>query len=265
MTIQPKDVPVVILCGGEGTRFREETQNKPKAMVQIGQYPIILHVMQTYMHHGFNRFILCLGYKGGDIKNYFLNAENNIQDFKLDLNTGEITYFDTVDPFYCNIIFSNTGLKTQTGARVKRIQKYIDTEYFMLTYGDGVANVNIRALLEFHLAEGRIGTITGVNSVSRFGELAFEANRVTSFIEKPEVTSIINGGFFVFHRDFFDYLSDAEGCILEKSPLENLVKDNQLSLYRHYGFWQCMDTFKDYSTLNALCENGVGPWHNWQA
>jgi glucose-1-phosphate cytidylyltransferase len=263
--INPKDIPVVILCGGEGARFREETQRRPKAMIEVGRHPIIWHIMQTYMHYGFNRFILCLGYKGDVIKNYFLNMENTLNDFTLDLNSGKVNYFDANEPLYGNIVFAETGAITQTGARVKRIQKYIDSDYFMLTYGDGLANINIRELLDFHLAEGRIGTITGVNAISRFGELAYQDNRVTRFIEKPEVPSIINGGFFVFHRNFFDYLDDNEDCILEKSPLENLVRDNQLSLFRHYGFWQCMDTFKDYSILNNLCENGKGPWSNLAA
>lgn len=263
MQTDPNNVPVVILCGGEGTRFREETQSKPKAMIQIGQYPIIWHIMQCYLHYGFSRFVLCLGYKGEAIKDYFLNMENSIHDFKLDLSSGQISYFDVTKPRHGEIIFSDTGNKTQTGGRVKRIEKYIDTEYFMLTYGDGVANININELMEFHLREDRIGTITGVNSISRFGELAFENNRVTNFIEKPEVRSIINGGFFVFHRSFFGYLEESENCILEKQPLEDLVRDNQLSLYRHYGFWQCMDTFKDYSVLNGLYENGRGPWHDW--
>ena len=261
--IEPKNIPVVILCGGEGTRFREETQNKPKPMVPIGQHPILWHIMQTYLHYGFERFILCLGYRGDVIKDYFLNFENNLHDFKLDLNSGKISYFDAPEPLSGEIIFADTGLKTQTGGRIKRIEKYIDSDHFMLTYGDGVANVNLNELLAFHLAEGRIGTVTGVNSLSRFGELAIENNRVTQFIEKPEVTSIINGGYFVFKKAFFDYLSESEDCILERAPLENLVKDKQLSLFRHYGFWQCMDTFKDYSSLNALCENGTGPWHDW--
>ncbi len=264
MSINPSNIPVVILCGGEGTRFREETQNRPKAMVQIGEYPILWHIMEIYRHFGFNKFILCLGYKGEAIKDYFINYERNIQDLKLDLNNGNVEYLGVPSSLSGSVTFAETGLKAQTGARIKRIQKYIDSEHFMLTYGDGLANVNIRELLQLHLNEGRIGTITGVNSISRFGELGIENGAVTRFIEKPAVQSIINGGFFVFHRDFFDYIDDNESCILEKSPLEGLVNDKQLTLYKHDGFWQCMDTYKDFSMLNDLyAEQSPPPWHHW--
>ncbi len=260
MKFTPSDIPVVILCGGEGTRFREETHNKPKPMIEIGNYPIIWHVMQLYASYGFNKFILCLGYKGKIIKDYFLNIKDNLCDLKLNLSTGEKTFLNEVNSSFEDIIFAETGTKTQTGGRIKMTEKYIDSDYFMVTYGDGLADINIHDLMQFHLDQGRIGTVTGVNSVSQFGELTFDGSEITNFVEKPEVTSVINGGFFVFHKSFFKYLEASEDCVLEKEPMAKLVSDRQLSLYRHKNFWQCMDNYKDYLLLNELWSNRKAPW-----
>lgn len=256
----PSDMPVVILCGGEGTRFYEESRDRPKPLAEIGGRPILHHIMQIYAAHGFRRFVLCLGYKGGMIKDFFLNYETHRRDFALRLGDGVPRFLDAPSSHDWDISFIETGTRAMTGARVKRIRHVIDTEHFMLTYGDGVADIDIGALLHFHLAHGDIGTVTGVQSNSQFGELAIEQDMVRAFAEKPKIASVINGGFFVFRRDFFDYLSDDEGCVLEREPLMRLCSDSQLRVYRHNGFWQCMDTFKDYRHLNELWLSGAPPW-----
>jgi glucose-1-phosphate cytidylyltransferase len=256
---------VVILCGGRGTRMEAETEFRPKPLVEVGGMPVLWHIMKIYAHYGFDDFILCLGYKGKMIKEYFLNYEIMNSDFTLKLGSNNIkTYTKSYEKNW-KITFVDTGEKAQTGARVKRIQKYIgNDDIFMLTYGDGVADINIKDLLEYHKSHKKIGTITGVHPSSRFGELVIKDDQVVKFGEKPQVkSSFINGGFFVFNREFFEYLWDDDGCYLEKEPLENLVKDNQLNVCLHNGFWQCMDTQRELDVLRNLWASEKPPWKVW--
>lgn len=256
-------IKVVILCGGAGTRLREQTEFIPKPLVRIGERPILWHIMKTFAHYGFKDFILCLGYKGDMIKQYFYEYKMLNCDFTINLGTGDIVIADPLQEDW-NITLAQTGENAMTGARVKRIDKYIDEELFMLTYGDGVGNVNIAELLEYHKSHGKIGTVTGVHPSSRFGELIVESERVVDFLEKPQLSrALVNGGFFVFHRRFFDYLDDDDGCILEKRPLETLASDGELGVYRHTGFWGCMDTQRDFEFLNNLWKQEAPPWKVW--
>ena len=258
--MHPSDVPVVILCGGEGTRLREETQARPKPLIDIGTEPILMHIMRLYSAHGFRRFILCLGYRGMMIKQFFLDRQIRIHDLKLDMSTGIRSFLGARTEVDWEVVFAETGGKNQTGSRIKQVSQYVDTLYFMATYGDGVANIDLGQLLAFHVAHGAIGTVTGVAVKSQFGELRVEGNTVRSFAEKPNHQSLVNGGFFVFRREFFDYLSIDPGCVLEREPLERLTRDGQLKIFPHKGFWRCMDTFKDYKELNDLCASGRAPW-----
>lgn len=261
-----KNIPVVILAGGFGTRLREQTEFIPKPMVPIGTKPILWHIMKIYSHYGFKRFIICLGYKGELIKEYFLHYKFRNSDFTINLgNHEDISIHSSHNEEDWQVTLADTGLKTMTGARVKGIEKYIDTEYFLLTYGDGVANVEIERLVEFHLSHGKIATISGVRPPSRFGELLTEGNHVIEFGEKPQVgSSLINGGFFVFNRGIFSYLQEDDECTLEKEPLEKIAKDGQLMVYHHIGFWQCMDTLRDMNLLNEYWESGHAPWKIWK-
>lgn len=255
---------IVILCGGFGTRLREETEYKPKPMVEIGDMPILWHIMKIYSTYGFNEFILCLGYKGEMIKDYFYHYKMRNNDFSMDLKDGNITLFDSKEENDWNIILANTGLNSMTGARIKRIEKYIDTDQFMVTYGDGVTNLNISELLKFHKKHKKIGTVTGVYPPSRYGELRIEDDRVVSFDEKPDTgVAPISGGYFVFNKEFFDYLNTDESCVLEKEPLARLARNKQLKVYNHKGFWQCMDTYRDYTFLNDLWKSNKAQWKVW--
>lgn len=254
------DIPVVILCGGEGTRFHEESQYRPKPLAEIGGWPILCHIMQIYARHGLRRFILCLGYKGYLIKDFFLHYEARQRDFALRLGDGAPRFIDSRTTQDWEISCVETGLKAMTGARLRRVMHLIDTDDFMLTYGDGVADVDISALHRFHQAHGEIGTVTGVEPRSQFGVLGLEQDQVRAFAEKPQTRSVINGGYFVFRRAFLDYVTPDEGCVLEAEPLSRLAADGQLRVYRHHGFWQCMDTFKDYRQLNDLWDQGKPPW-----
>ena len=251
---------VVILCGGIGTRLREETEFRPKPLVRIGGLPILHHIMGIYSHYGYNDFVLCLGYKGDLIKEYFLNYKCMNNDFVLNLNTGEKKILSGVsEPYNWNITFADTGEKTNTGGRIKRIEKYINSDYFLVTYGDGVSDVNINDLVSFHHKHGRIGTITGLHPQSKYGTVKVDKhNTITQFQEKPILTNLINGGFFVFNTDFFDYLD--EDCVLEKKPFEVLTRERQIALYKHEGFWHCIDTFKDALALNRMWASGNAPW-----
>ncbi|KWT82462.1 glucose-1-phosphate cytidylyltransferase [Candidatus Magnetominusculus xianensis] len=257
---------VVILCGGQGTRLREETEFKPKAMVEIGHMPILMHIMKCYAHYGYKEFVLCLGYKGEQIKDYFYRYEMLTTDFTIDLHNKDVTFHPRNAMQYegWKITLADTGLNAMTGARLRRVEKYVSGDLFMLTYGDGVTNLNINELLDFHKCHGKIGTVTGVVPPSRYGELLIEQDRVVSFMEKPDaVGSAISGGYFVFSREFFNYLDDGDGCVLEKLPLERLAKEGQLKVFHHKGFWQCMDTFRDYNYLKDMWERGNPPWKLW--
>ncbi|MFB3923203.1 MAG: glucose-1-phosphate cytidylyltransferase [Terriglobia bacterium] len=257
-------MPVVVLCGGMGTRLREETEYRPKPMVEIGGRPILWHIMKIYGHYGFKRFILCLGYKGHVIKQYFLNYKAFSCDITIRLGREDGLILHGNGPTEdWMITLADTGENTLTGARVKRIEPYVESDTFMLTYGDGVADIDVRRLVQFHRSHGRIGTVTGVRPYSRFGELVIQDGQVRQFSEKPQVAEgTVNGGFFVFNRRFFDYLSSEDSCVLEQQPLENLARDGQLMVYYHEGFWQCMDTYRDFLALNELWRKDPA-WRVW--
>lgn len=255
---------VVIFCGGKGYRLREETEFRPKPLVEIGGKPILWHIMQTYAHFGFTDFVLCLGYKGQMIRDYFLNYRVMNYPVRINLQTGKVSQI--AHKFQVpawKITLVDTGQETMTGARLKQVEKFIDTDLFMLTYGDGVANIDLSSLLRFHKKHRKIGTVTGVHPLPRFGELIYERNLVTKFTEKPHAEAhktLINGGYFVFNRRIFRYLTEDNDCIFEKEPLEKLARDGELVHYRHRGFWHCMDTYRDMEYLNDLCHKGAAPW-----
>lgn len=260
------DVPIVILCGGQGTRLREETEYKPKPMVTIGGKPILWHIMKIYSYYGFNNFILALGYKGDMIRNYFLNYQYYNNDFQLQLGSNEKQIFHTngVDERNWKITFVDTGENSMTGARIKRCGKYINTDDFGVTYGDGVGNVDLIKEFNFHLKHEKLVTMLGVNPESKFGELTLEGNQVVSFKEKPKGIGIINGGFFFMKKNFLNYLDIANPCVLEGSPLEKAASENQLHVFEHKGYWQCMDTYRDYLYFNNEWDANRRPWALWQ-
>ncbi len=252
---------VIIMCGGKGTRLREETAIKPKPMVEIGNRPILWHIMSIYARYGHTDFILPLGYKGEVIKQYFHDYTIRNTDFTVDLATGDVTSYPK-DPVNWKVTLADTGQDTLKGARIKRVAHYLDgEERFMVTYGDGVADIDIGALLDFHRKSGTIGTFTGVRMPSRFGAVQTdESGKILSWEEKPMLNEYINCGFFVFERAFLDYLSADESCDLEKEPLEQLAREGQLSMYPHKGQWQCMDTLRDSILLNDLWKQGKAFW-----
>lgn len=255
---------VVILCGGQGMRLREETEVKPKPMVEIGGMPILWHIMKTYAHYGFREFVLCLGYKGEVIKEYFYNYEMLANDFTVELGSKNIKIYPKHSEKGWKVTLVDTGKAAMTGTRIKRIEEFIDSDTFMLTYGDGVTDLDIRQLLAFHQSHGNIGTVTGVFPQSRYGELLIQDDRVLSFDEKSaNHKNLISGGYFVFNRKIFDYLQNEEGCVLERDALEKLSKDNQLKVFQHHGFWQCMDTYRDYEYLQGLWGKGEALWKKW--
>lgn len=257
-----RNVKVAILCGGLGTRLKEETEYRPKPMVKIGGKPMLWHIMKTYSNYGFKDFVLCLGYKGEMIKEYFYNYEILNNDFTVELGQHKnIEIHDTSDEKGWRITLVDTGERTLKGARLKRIEKYINSDTFMATYGDGVANIDINELFEFHNDHGKIATLTGVMPPSRFGTLSVDGNRVVEFNEKPQASGgLINGGFFVFDKKIFDYLTDDDECDLEIGVLDVLAKDGELTVYRHTGEWACMDTVRDTEYLNNLWSSGKAFW-----
>lgn len=257
---------VVILCGGMGTRLREETEYKPKPMIEIGGKPILWHIMKHYAFHGFKEFILALGYKGDTIRDYFLNFYKYNCDFTVDLANGGDVHIHS-----CNleedwkVTLVETGKASMTGYRTKLCGKYIDGDHFMLTYGDAVSDVNIHELVEFSKKENKLGIVTGVFPPSRFGDLVTDKNQVLKFSEKVkdvERQEPINGGYFVFNRTFLDLIPDDPSCDLERLPMERLTEKKQLSVFRHYGFWQCMDTYRDSIQLNEMWSKNP-PWKMW--
>ncbi len=257
---------IVILCGGLGTRLREETEFRPKPMVNIGSRPILWHIMKIYAHYGYNDFVLALGYKGEMIKQYFWHYEYMNNDVTIELGKPDkLCIHQSHNEVGWRITLVDTGEKALKGARLKRIEKYIDGEAFMVTYGDGLAKVDINALLEFHNSHGNLATITGINPASRFGELRIKGHQVEAFHEKPKETDgLINGGFFVFNRDIFDYLSSDDDCDLEVDVLEKIAAAGQLMVFRHLGFWACMDTFRDMEYLNKLWAEEKAEWKVWE-
>ena len=260
------DSPIVIFCGGQGTRIREASERLPKAMVEIGGKPIIWHIMKIYSNFGYRRFILCLGYKGWEIKRFFLDYRAHMSDFTISMaDKHSLEFHDDRADENWEITFAETGMETYTGARLYRVRHYIDTENFMLTYGDGVSTIDINALAKEHVEAGRIGTVTGVHPTSKFGEMSVHGDKVEEFNEKPtHVTGFASGGFFAFKREFLDgYLNDDPKLWLEQEPLQRLAQDGELTLYPHEDFWRAMDTYKDYCELNQMWESGEAPWRIW--
>ena len=254
---------VVILAGGLGTRLREETEYRPKPMVQIGGRPILWHIMKIYSHHGYNDFVLCLGYKGEMIRDYFLNYETQNRDFTITLGSGKVAILGNHAEDGWRVTLAETGQSTMTGGRLKRIEKYVAGSSFMATYGDGVADLDIESLLGFHRRQGKLATVTAVRPSSRYGELAIENGRVTVFREKPQVNEgWINGGFFVFEPQVFDFI-EGDGDTLETGLISRLVERKQLAVYQHEGFWQCMDTYREMRQLDELWGRGGAPWRVW--
>lgn len=255
---------VVILAGGFGTRISEESHLKPKPMVEIGERPILWHIMKIYSHYGFNDFIICLGYKGYCIKEYFAHYFLHEADVTFDFrNQNErMVHHHSAEPWTVTLV--NTGLETMTGGRVRRIRSYIGDEPFMLTYGDGVSDVNIRELVAYHKSHGKLATVTSTQPGGRFGALDLATgDQVLGFQEKPKGDGAwINAGFFVFEPQVFDYIAD-DGTVLEKEPLENLAADGELFAYKHDGFWQPMDSLRDKNLLEDLWKAGKAPWKNW--
>ena len=265
-TYNPADIPVVILCGGMGTRLREASEKLPKPLVDVGGKPILWHIMKTYGHYGFRRFILCLGYKSDQIRRYFLDYREHSSDFTLDLAEGAPRWHGDGPTEDWEITFVDTGLLTGTGARLRRVAEHLDQDHFLLTYGDGIGAVDIPAMVQQHLASGRLGTVTGVHPASRYGEMHVDGDRVSEFNEKPTLaTGWVSGGFFAFNRIMADkYLDDDPSLMLEKKPLQTLAADGELSVFRHEGFWMGMDTFRDWTELNGLWDDGNPPWKVWR-
>lgn len=256
-------IKVVLLAGGQGMRLREETEYRPKPMVEVGGKPLIWHIMQHYAGYDFKDFVVCLGYKGESIKSYFLNFDFLNSDFTLTLGERDrITCHDPREENGWTVTLANTGLPNETGSRLKQIEKYLkDADLIMMTYGDGLSDVNLKQLLEFHQQHGKIATITGVSPPSRFGELMVKDKQVEVFSEKPQVSQgFINGGFFVLDQRVFKYLSTDPSCSFEKEPLQMLAADGQLMMFEHTGFWSCVDTRRDLMALNQLWETGNTPW-----
>ena len=250
----------VILCGGKGTRLSEETSFLPKPMIKIGEKPMLWHIMNIYSNYGHNEFILALGFKGEIIKEYFLNYYALNSDLTIDISSGQVNYQQSQKQNW-KVELVDTGMNTLTGGRLLRLESLLRPQgTFMLTYGDGVANIDINALIEFHKSHGKIATVTAVHPTARFGGITLNGNQIAEFKEKQQgVEGLINGGFFVFEPEIFDYLENDE-TILERSPLEKLANDRQLMAYKHSSFWQCMDTIRERNILEELWSSGIPPW-----
>ena len=255
---------VVLLAGGYGTRIAEETDIKPKPMVEIGGKPILWHIMKIYSHYGFNEFVILLGYKGYYIKEYFANYFLHQSNITIDLKTNSMeVHNNSSEPWKVTLV--DTGLDTMTGGRIKRAQSYIGDEPFLLTYGDGVSDIDIAKTVAFHQSHGKILTMSAIQPEARFGNLAIdEQMNVNSFMEKPKTEAgWVNGGFFVCEPQIFDYIGEEEDCIFEQIPLQNLAKDGEMLAYKHEGFWQPMDTLRDNQKLNKLWKENKAPWKVW--
>lgn len=254
----------VILCGGLGTRLAEETGLRPKPMVGVGGHPILWHILNLYGHHQHKDFVLALGYKGEVIKEYFLNYYSLDSDLRVDLSSGSVEHIRPSRRDW-RLELVDTGAESMTGGRLHRLEPLLRPEgSFMLTYGDGLCDIDIDQLVAFHRAHGKLATVTAVRPPARFGGMVFDGDRVVEFLEKPQTgEGWINGGFFVFEPQVFDYLN-GDATVLEGSPLENLARDGQLMAYKHEGFWQCMDTVRDRQLLEGLWSSGRAPWKKWQ-
>lgn len=256
---------VVILAGGRGTRITEETQTVPKPMVEIGGKPILWHIMKIYSYYGFNDFIICLGHRGYMIKEYFSHYFMHMSDVTIDLEKNKTIIHNTSsEPWKITLV--DTGIDTMTGGRLKRVQPFIEGKSFLMTYGDGLADIDLRALLLAHRKNKCVATLTTVQTSLRFGVLDINANsKVNTFLEKPKgESSWINGGFFVLKPEVFSYLNDGDLTVWEREPLEKLALDGQLAAYRHRGYWQCMDTLRDKNELDGLIRSGQAPWMIWE-
>jgi len=265
LLIMDKSMKVVILAGGMGTRLAEETNVIPKPMVEIGGYPILWHIMKIYSQYGFNDFIILLGYKGYIIKEYFANYFLHQSDVTFDMSKNQMTIHEHhSEPWKVTLL--DTGLNTMTGGRVLRAKKYIGNEPFMLTYGDGVADVNINELVKYHNTHGKIATMTSVQPDGRFGAIISTPNgKITSFLEKPKGDgSWINAGFFVLQPEVFDYIKEGDATIFERAPLEQLATDGELYAYKHTSFWKCMDTLRDKQQLQEMWDKGTAQWKGWE-
>ncbi len=253
----------VILCGGRGTRLGEHGTTVPKALIEIGEQPVIWHLLKIYSHYGFDDFVLCLGFLGDQIKRFFVEQKWLNADFTLEKNSDQPLLKNSETLENWRLTFAETGLETNTGGRLKKVQKYLaGEEMFFVTYGDGLANIDLDRLVEFHRSHGRIATLTGVHPHSNFGIMKLDENNfVSEFQEKPVMKEWINGGFFVFNRKIFDYLE--ENSVLEREPLERLARENQLVAFPHVGFWKCVDTFKDNLEFNRLWNEGKADWKVW--
>jgi glucose-1-phosphate cytidylyltransferase len=251
-----------ILAGGVGSRLAEETESKPKPMVEVGGRPILWHIMMHYAHFGHSEFIIALGYKGEYIKRYMIDYGLTEDDLTIQVGTGDVLRHGNRRPDW-TVDLVDTGQQTMTGGRIKRLAPYIDNETFFLTWGDGVSDVNIDDLLKFHRYHGKLATVTAVRPPARFGCMVFEGDRVTEFSEKPQTSEgWINGAFFVLEPEIFDYI-EGDGTAWEREPMERLARDGQLMAYRHSGFWQCMDTLRDRKLLENLWQSGRAPWKVW--
>lgn len=256
---------VVILAGGLGTRISEESHLRPKPMITVGDQPILWHIMKIYSHYGFHDFLICCGYKGHIIKEYFADYYLHRSDVTFDFSAeNRMTVHQNVaEPWRVTLV--DTGLNTQTGARIKRVERYIGKEPFMMTYGDGVSDIDLHMLLAQHQRSGKAVTLTGIQPGGRYGVLDLSGECVTGFREKgKEDGGWINGGFMVMEPEVFGYLHDKEGCVLERAPLETLAQEGKLGVYKHNGFWQCMDTQRDRIKLEELWESGEAPWKLWK-
>jgi glucose-1-phosphate cytidylyltransferase len=257
---------VVILAGGHGTRIRDVADDIPKPMIPIGPYPILWHIMKYYASYGHHEFVLCLGYKGNVLRDFFLNYEAYTRDVTLDLgNSSALSFHSNHAESDWKVTLADTGLNAMTGARVARIARYIGDEDFMLTYGDGVGDVDLDALMAFHKSHGKVLTVSGVRPPGRFGELRCDTGGlVTEFNEKPQATGgRISGGYFIANRRLFDYLSSDENLVFEQEPMRRLVEEGNLMVYEHDGFWQPMDTSREYQVLNSLYAREEAPWVRW--